>query len=526
MEISRYLVPWDGRFLKQSNSSKLLKASSIYDSTGTRALRILAAGMMSGMTSPARPWFRLGAMDGDLMQSRDVKIWLDEVTKIMLGVFQRSNVYRVLHTMYEDLGSFGTSACLVLPDYDNVIHCYPISVGEFSLSTNWKGRVDTLYREFTKSVAATVSEFGIESVSPRVRNMYDTGNLDAQVAIVHVIEPRRERDISSKLAKNMPWKSVYFEQSNSKNILRESGFDTFPALCPRWSVSGDSVYGKSPGMEALGDIKQLQHEQLRKAQAIDFQTDPPLQVPTSMAGREINRFPGGVTYVDAPGQASSVKTAFDVNLNLSELLRDIQDVRGRIDSTFYADIFLMISSQSDARMTATEVVARHEEKLLMLGPVLERLQNEMLDPLINMTFDAIMAAGIAQPPPEELQGRPVKIELVSMLAQAQRAIGTNSIDRFAQTMGQIATLKPDVLDKFNSDEWADIYSDSLGIDPKLIISDEQANAARESRAHAQAQAQKEAQMQQAAKTASTLASTKTNEPNALTDITHAFTGYT
>ena len=137
-------------------------------------------------------------------------------------------------------------------------------------------------------------------------------------------------------------------------------------------------------MEALGDIKQLQHEQLRKAQGIDYQTKQPLQVPAYMKNRDVDSLPGGVTFVD--GQQGKIETAFNVNLNLQHLLMDIQDVRGRINSSFYADLFLMLANATDTRMTATEVAERHEEKLLMLGPVLERLHNELLDPLIDLSL--------------------------------------------------------------------------------------------------------------------------------------------
>ena len=245
-----------------------------------------------------------------------------------------------------------------------------------------------------------------------------------------------------------------------------------------------------------------------------------------MKNRDVETLPGGVSYVDMAGPNGGIKTAFEVNLDLSHLLADIQDVRQRIEGSFYADLFLMLANQSDARMTATEVAERHEEKLLMLGPVLERLQNELLDPLIEMTFDQIMEAGIVPPPPEELQGHDINVELVSMLAQAQRAVGTNSIDRFVGNLGAVAQFKPEVLDKFDADKWVDVYSDSLGLDPQIIVPSDQVEALRQQRAKVQQQAQQAAMMNQGADTAQKLAAAKTGEPNALTDVTRAFSGYT
>jgi hypothetical protein len=307
--------------------------------------------------------------------------------------------------------------------------------------------------------------------------------------------------------------------------LRESGFSKFPAVVPRWATVGGDIYGNSPGMEALGDIKQLQHEQLRKAQAIDFKTKPPLQVPTSMKNRDIEALPGGISFVDMGSPSAGIKTAFEVNLDLSHLLADIGDVRERIRGSFYADLFLMLANQTDARMTATEVAERHEEKLLMLGPVLERLQNELLDPLIDITFDRMIEAGIVPPAPEAIQGINLNVEYVSMLAQAQRAVGTNSIDRFVGTLGQVAQYKPEVLDKLDTDKWADSYADMLGVDPELIVQKEQVDLIRQQRAQAQAKQAQLDQLNQASQTAKNLGQTPTTGQNAMTDVINMFSGY-
>ncbi|HNF92750.1 MAG TPA: portal protein, partial [Accumulibacter sp.] len=353
-EISDYLLPRSGRFFGSDRNIGVRRHNSIYDSTGTRALRVLAAGMMSGMTSPARPWFRLSVNDPDLAKVSAVKLWLNDVTSLMHTIFQKSNTYRALHAMYEELGAFGTAASLVTADYHTVIRHYPLTVGEYCLATNWHGEVTTIYREFQKTVREMVGEFGYERVSTSVRNLYDRGSLEEWITVIHAVEQRSDRDTRHAGNRQMPWKSVYFEiGSDADKPLRESGFRRFPALCPRWSTSGGDIYGNSPGMEALGDIKQLQHEQLRKAQGIDKMTNPPLQVPSAMKNREVDMLPGGVSYVDMAGANSAIRTLFDVRIDLSHLLADIQDVRHRIDWCFYADLFLMLANQTDARMTAT-----------------------------------------------------------------------------------------------------------------------------------------------------------------------------
>lgn len=525
-EISTRLLPRAGRFFVQDRNKGGKRHNQIYDSTATRALSILAAGMMSGMTSPARPWFRLTTGDDDLDSYQPVKIWLDQTTRLMLKIFQGSNTYRALHSTYEELGGFGTAASIMVPDFKSVIHHHPLTAGEYCITTDWRGDVTTIYREFQKTVGQIVKEFGLDACSITVRNLYDRGNLEAWVTLIHAIEPRADRDPTKNDPQNMAWRSVYFEiGGNQQHCLRESGFKRFPALVPRWVVRGGDIYGESPAMTALGDINQLQHQQLRKAQGIDYKTRPPLQAPTSMKNRDVEMLPGGITYVDAANPHGGIRSAFEATIDLSHLIADIRDVRERIRSCFFADLFLMLANQTDTRMTATEVAERHEEKLLMLGPVLERLQNELLDPLIEGTFDAIMDAGIVPPPPEELQGRPLNVDLIGMLAQAQRAVGTNSVDRFVGNLGAVAQFRPDVLDRFDADRWAEVYSDSLGLDPQIIVPLDKANAIREQRAKAQQAAQQAALAEQQASTAQKLASAKTDQPNALTDATRAFQGY-
>ena len=523
-EITTYLLPRNGRYFRQDRDKGWRRHNNIYDNTGTRALRTLGAGMMAGATSPARQWFRLATADPELNSYQPVKLWLDDVTRRMQLVFQKSNTYRALHTMYEELGAFGTAVSVVLPDFKNVIHQYPVTCGEYCIATDFQGRVTTLYREFEVTVADLVKEFGYKNCSITVRNMYDRGTLDAWVPIIHAIEPRADRDHKKRDDKNMAYGSWYFEVGGEDGkFLRESGFQQFPALVPRWATAGGDIYGNSPGMEALGDIKQLQHEQLRKAQAIDFQTKPPLQVPVSMKNRDVETLPGGISFVDGAGMG--IKTAFEVNLNLQYLLNDIVDCRDRVRGAFYADMFLMLATQPNTRMTATEVAERHEEKLLMLGPVLERLHNELLDPLVDITFTRMIQAGIVPPAPEELQGMDLNVEFVSMLAQAQRAIGTNSVDRFVGNLGAIAQMKPDVLDKFDSDQWADIYADMLGVDPSLIIADKEVAMVRNARNQAMAAKEQVAAVEQASKATRNLAASPTDQQTALTDVMNMFSGY-
>lgn len=524
-EISEHQQPRAGRFVVTDRNRGDKRANKILDNTAVFGARTLAAGLMSGITSPARPWFRLEIRDKELMESAAVKTWLHDTTELLRTIFASSNTYRALHTIYEELGLFGTAASVVLPDFDNVIHHHPLTVGEYALATNHKGEVDTLCREFQMTVAQMVEKFGKENCSRTVQDLFAKGAYDTWVDVVHMIEPRRERDINKRDAKNMRFASIYLEpghDSAGDKYLSESGFKRFPVLAPRWVVTGNDVYGTSPGMECLGDVKQLQHQQLRKGQAIDYQVNPPLQVPTRYKEATKARLPGGVFYVDSAGQGAGVRSAFEVNLNLQHLGLDIADVRERIRSAYYADLFLMMQGDTRSGITATEVAERHEEKLLMLGPVLERLHNELLSPLIDVTFDLAEEAGILPAAPPELEGMDLNVEFISVLAQAQRAVATQGMDRLLGTVGGLAQMKPDVLDKINFDQVVDDLASAYGVNPKIVLPDDQVAALRDQRAQAMQMQQVAASMPamvQGAKTASEI------DTNNLGDVMQSLQGY-
>ncbi len=524
-EINSFLMPFAGRFYVQDRKAKT--ASTIFDNAGSMAVNVLGAGLMAGATSPARPWVRVVTGVPELDRQHSIRGWLDEVTRMILRVFAKSNTYRALHSMYEEVSCFGTAAAIVLQDDSTVLHCHVMTIGEYRLGTNYKGEVDSCYRTFEKTAHEMVSEFGPDSCSQVVRDALKD-RPDARFVVRHVIEPRTVRDPEKRDNKNMPWKSVYYEVGNHEGrYLRESGFERFPVVAPRWAVAGTTaVYGYGPGDVALGDVKQLQHEQLRKAQGIDYTTLPPMFAPNEMKGQEFKWAPGGVVFTPSTANGNALKQAFEVKLNLEHLLADIEDVRARIRKAFYADLFLMLTFQgNNQRMTATEVAERHEEKLIQLGPVLERLHTELLAPLVRIAFEELDKAGLLPPPPPELLEQDLTLEFVSVLAQAQRAAQVTAIERALGVAGGVAQLLPDIVDNVDPDElWAEL-TDTIGVSPRISRSPEARTKLREAKLAAQAEAAKAQLAQTQASTAKDLAASPTDQPNALRDLMSMFSGY-
>lgn len=533
-QVAQNLLPRIGRLRNKERNQGGKRNSAIIDSTGTQSLRVMTAGLMAGMTSPARPWFRLSVPNPDLQKDHEVRKWLYDCTQIVARVFAKSNTYNALHFMYRELGFAGTAFSLVDDNFQNVIHHNALTFGEYAIGLDQYATTDAVSREFVLTVDQAARQFGLEKLSMSAQNDYERGNYTREIDILQIVEPRPldERTPGKLDARNMAYRSVYAEMGREGRLtgpdyLRESGYRFFPGLGPRWDVLYNDNYGFSPGMDALGDLLHLQQQQFSKAKAIDYQSDPPLQVPTTLRNTGADLLPGGVSYFDGNAQ-NGIRSAFEVKLDLNYLTADIGEVQRRINSAFYADIFLMLATADRTNMTATEIAERHEEKLLMLGPVLERLHGELLAPLVTSTFTRCIEAGILPPTPEQLGGMPLDIEFVSMLAQAQRAVGVNSVDRLVSHIGVLANAKTDVVDNFDADKSVQEYADMLGVNPDLIVPSEQVTLVRQQRAEQLRQQAALEQANMAADAAGKLGGIQTGAAageNAASDILNLFSGY-
>ena len=511
-ELSDYHLAHRGRFLSSDRNKGHKRNTKQINNTSRLAVRTLASGMMSGITSPARPWFRLSSGDRQLDDVTAVKLWLFSVQTVMYKVFSASNTYNSLHQLYAELGVFGTAAMGVFQDFENVIWCKPYTVGSYMLGMDGQNINDTMYREYELSVAQVVKQFGIDNVSDRVKHQWDNGNTEAWVKIVHAVEPNDDRDNTSVMARDKPIRSVYYEadtKSNDDNkFLRESGFDEYPILAPRWDVTGEDVYATDcPGITVLGDTKALQLAERRKYQALDKIADPALQGPASMRAQMQGNAPrpGEILWFSETNSAGLTSIYGNYRPDINAIREEIRNTENRIQRGCYEDLFLMLANTDRRQITAREVAEKHEEKLLMLGPVLERLHTELLDPLIDRTFGILQRNGVLPLPPPELQNRDLNVEYVSVLAQAQRLANTGAIDRLTMFTGEISGVWPTARHKVDANQAVDDYAEALGVNPALIVSDKEAKAAAEAEQQAaqrQAMMEAGAQMADMAKTAS------------------------
>ena len=533
-DINEYLLPRRGRFLGAEVNKGDKRNAKIIDSEATQAIGILVSGMMSGITSPARRWFRLGIADKDMMEFGNVKQWLNECEDRLYKVFSQSNLYQMLPYVYEEMAVYGTAAMIQLPDFEELARFQVFTIGEYCIAQNERNEVNAVYREVAMTVEQIVREFGVKkgtkdinwnNISQSTKEAWDKGDYDNWVDTVHVIEPNDMRDYNSPLAKDKAFCHKVYEKAtggkpgDAHKWLLESGWDEFPVYCPRWHLQSPDVYGRSLGMDALGDVKQLQDQQKKKGQAIAKMVNPPMVGSSQLKNQRMSTLPGDITFVDATGnQSTGFAPAYQVQPKLGEFLMDMQDVRERIRRAFYADLFLMMAQSDRRQITAREIDERSSEKLLVLGPVMNRLNHMLLNPMIDTTLNRMAEVGFLPPPPEDLQGMGWDIEYISDMAAAQKAQGILGLQEAAGFVGNLATFNPDVIDKFDFDQSVDEYANMRGIPAGVVRSDDDVSEIRQAREQQQQQAAMQANMQSAAEGAKTLSDTDTAGENMLTDI--------
>ena len=487
--LAKNFLPRRSRFLDagdQTNSGEVM--NKLQSGIGILTLRVLANGMQSGLTSPARPWFSLDLTDKRLGDSDLAKHWIQDTYEKMVEVFRQTNFYDQVHILYSELACFGTAVMLIEEDAKTVVRCRTLTVGEYCLDVGADGRVDTLYRRVRMTPVQIVEEWP-DTCPEDVRKMAEL-DVTRWITILHAVEPNKQYRAGSRRKDKRPFRSVYMIlEGATPDVLEDSGYYEFPALCPRWVTTASDIYGGSPAMDALADCRELQKVVEKTRVALEKEVDPPLLVHNKGIEGSIETSSGAINWTSSLTQGQEAVTPLSqVKANLPAAERWVAKLEYTLQRHFHNDLFLMIS-EADKQMTATEVAERQGEKLLMLGPVLDRLRSEMFQPLIERFYGIMDRRGMISFPPPEMAGQQINVEFISILAQAQKQAGIGGISQTLGFVSQVAQLYPAIVDKFNFDEALDAWAEMQGIAPNLLRSDEEV-------AELRAQRAKQEQMQQ------------------------------
>lgn len=487
-ELRDYINPLRSMLGDRRSRNHNVDMRKVITGSALSAAGILASGLQSGLTSPSRTWFRLTVSDED-RNTYDVKSWLDLVQNTMLRVMATSNYYEELHNAYEELATFGNAAMFIDNSKDGIIHAKTFTVGTYACDVDSEDRLSVFFQRRVLSCQSVYEKFEEDDLPSDVIKAYDNEDFDRDFVVYHTVV----KDSSSGR-----FKSYWYMDEDGGTIIKESYFYEIPVCFVRWDTLPDTVYGYGCGTRALGDVRQLMRMERDLILSIGKQIDPPLLVHNSLLGQPIVTTPSAITYTQSEGVEIDkfVAPLYQGALNLGELRLSIINKINDIRALFYVDLFMMISD-AQGNMTATEVLERRQEKMAVLGSVLERLENELLAPSIKRIFGILLRSGQIPEPPEELRGVDLKIEYLSVLAAAQRSSEIPSLSQFTGYLANLVASFPDVADNIDPDALLMAYHELTGAPTKILRTAEEVEALREQRRIAIEEAET-AQAQQAA----------------------------
>jgi len=453
-DVADYMLPRKADITK--NRSKGDKRHElIFDGTATHALELLAASLHGMLTNTVSPWFYLKYKNDELNQEDEAMEWLEDCTRVLNQAFNRSNFQQEIFELYHDLIAFGTAALFIAEDDENEIRFKNIHISEIYITENEKGNVDSLTRKFKMQAKNIYNAFPNVQLPEELEKKINNAPYD-NINIIHSVYPSTEYG-------NNKYVSCYVHE-DSGFLLSEKGFKEFPYAVPRYLKSSNETYGRSPAMNALPDVKMLNLMSKTSIKAAQKQIDPPLMVPDDGFLMPIRTVPGGLNYYRAGTRERIEPLNIGANNPVGIQMEDQR--RDAIRQNFFVDQLLSVQGP---QMTATEVIQRNEEKMRILGPVLGRLQSELLQPLITRCFNILLRNNKFKEIPDFIGNQNIEIEYVSPLAKAQKTGELNSLIRGIEIMGSLQNIAP-VFDYLDTDNLVNHIKDVLGIPAKILRS--------------------------------------------------------
>jgi hypothetical protein len=446
----------------------------VFDSTAIRANSQLAAGLESFLVNPRTKWFEL-RIPGEVGENPDVQQWLTEVRDRILEHLSKPevNFYPAVHEGLIELGAYGTMVHFI-EDQKNGPSPRFVSrpLPEVFLRETDDGKIDVVFRKFKMTVRQAAQMYGADNLPDRLRKKLGTKNQNAEEEFMQAVLPRSNFDETKpKTAGNKKWRSVHFAMTKGERI-RESGFDDFPFTVTRWTKATNEVYGRSPTMEVLPDIRMLQEMSKTVIRAAQKIVDPPLIVQDDGAMSPVKTMPGGLNYFrssvagsqQAPVQPLQTGGRVDIGVDL------IQQRQQAVQQSYMIPEILGLISRGDSSpLKATEVVGRQQQALRQLAPILSRLQNEFLVPAVDRVFSVMLRNEELPTPPEEIQGEDFNVEFVSQAALAQQAAENENILNWLQQVLPVLQIDPQASMNIDTDEFVRRTGKSNNVPPELLV---------------------------------------------------------
>jgi len=495
--LSYYIMPHKAYFTKDRVSGEELP-KDLYDSSAVYANQVFAAGLHGYMTNPSSKWFTLRTQDNDIMEKKEVAVWLKKAEDKIYSVLNSSNFNQQIHEAYLDLGCLGTAVFYEEEDERDIVRFYARQLSECYIAEDARERVNEVVRVFELTALQARGKFG-DKAGKSVLKALEKRDYTSKFTYYHAVFPRHDRNVSKKDAKNKKFASIWVAKNEQKKV-KEGGYDEFPYMAVRFSKTSDEVYGFSSGMVSFADIKMLNRMSKTTIKAGEKAVSPTIILPHDGYVLPLDLRADKINYKRKRTSADEKIETIPVG-NVGLGLEMENQRRETIQKSFFVDLFLMLTSQKN--MTATEVNERVQEKMLVIGPILGRLMSELLDPIIFRTLLILIKGNHLPPAPAAIQGAMTEVEYVSPLAKAQKFSELNAINNTIGSVTQLAEGVPDIVDNYDMDEVAIEIGMINGINPELRRDPKERDKIRKDRAEAQQAAAQMEMIQQGATAAKT-----------------------
>jgi hypothetical protein len=516
-DIEDFICPGTTAFYQDAEKDIESEDDAILNTVPSVAHRVLASGMQAGLTSPSRPWFRLDVPDIRLAEFPPVQEWLKKVQDIMYLVYTKSNFYDSTQNLYGQLGGPGTGAMSMFPDFNHVIRCRTYSAGSYWISNDSSGRVDTFAREWQMTTSQMVEEFGYEKCSAAIQHAYDRGDYFLQWKVMQLIEPNRTVEKSAYGWKGKNFTAYWWEGAGQFKRVPPHRRprhipDTLPEMadCRQQGLCEISCLDRAAGLQDA-------HEDGRVRQPWTGSDSGSSGDRSGLSRGENRHTSGRHILLRRTGRVKGTQVPVREHepAHPGNRGKDRKDREPDKDGIFQRSLPYDLH-HGPVRDNGAGDRSQGRRKADNAWPGYRADQSELLDPCIDITFDIALKAGLIPEPPEELEGVPLQVDYISILAQAQKMIGLSAMNELVTNIGSLIQIgKPEALDKLDADQFIDEAARMLGIPPGIIVPDEDVAKVRQVKAQQMAQQEAMAQGQALADGAKSLSETPVGEKSAL-----------
>jgi len=475
-EIARLALPSRSEYLLGSALTRRANTSK-QDTAGRIAGRTLVNGMATGLSSNARPWFKVQTPDLELLEYQPAKEWLFAVEREIYNLFSRTNYYDANKVAYAQLGHMGHACNFMVEHSDYLMVSHPMEALEFWIAQDEGLRVTSVARRMVLTVDQMVAKFDWSKLSRQIRDAYNRGYVHMLVPVINLVEWNKDRDGDYWDYGNKPWRSIWWDEGvtskKDEDLLRVSGYDSKPFSCPRWETTGAQVYSDaSPAYDALPDLRELELMARYHGRAMGNLVKPALNVPAGLQQTPISVDPGSLNFINELQGKVEPTIRPDPNV-LIGISKSRDDITRRVEKLFYADLWMAVTDMEGIQpRNQDELAYRNEEKLTQLGPVVDRVNIEKLEVDIDRAYNILQGLGRIPPAPPEIARHGLQINFVSILAQAQKAADNSQIERIARFVGFLTAQFPDAALKLDAQQMVDAFAQNAGVTPQIIRSDE------------------------------------------------------